>query len=211
METGDIVRINLQGVCRSKPMLNVFWYICQTLIDPPETEEVYEDLFDQFMVNVVTPLSICISSSSRFTGVDMENFTHSSEISERDISVLGGRGADQTMDYAAWSFTLNRTNKTTRKGGKRIGGIASEDLSYGFPVAPMLTILGAAATGIGEILPLPDGVTPYGTFRPIIMGRVKYTNPTTGKTYYVPDITRFQPVTSVTWAHVGHQESRQGY
>lgn len=211
MEVGDIIQVSLRGTIRSQPMLNVFWYICQSLVDPPEIEDLYNDFFTEFSQNVVDPCAAVISSSSSFVGVDFLNYTHQSEISENDISTVGLRNEDQTMDYAAWSFTLNRTNKTTRPGGKRIGGIASPDLSFGYPIPTMIPLLTAAAVGMEETLVLSDGVDEYAQFRPIIVGRMKYTNPETLKTYYIPDITRFQPVRSCTWSHVGHQDSRQIY
>jgi len=176
--TGDIVRVALEGVFGAVVFRNVFFY---QVTDPP-TSGYLTGLLTEFQSQVLTPYAGVLTSTWVFSELVATNlFTGDEIIDVTPTPAAGSRtlSGDPTASFIAAMIVLERQNSRVRNGRKFIPVPMESDTAGSAFVTGTVTLLTALAGGIDNAL-VPGGVD---TFTPCIVGRILYTT-NSGRTAY---------------------------
>jgi len=183
----DILQIKDKQTLFGKEMVNVYFY----QVINPATSLTYQQIGIKFDNEVLIPMSAMQVQDVLHVSLEIENLTNGLDFH----TTLTNRGGTVALDCSntssAYSFILNRTNKLTKSGGKRIGGVPDNayvnnelDVSYvGYAqtladaIAMDLEIFNSVPVKIGELSPVLVGTLPTGA----------------------RDLTRIQTIADVTW------------
>lgn len=170
--------LKLSGNLLGQSVINI-WHYTSVSGSP-----VASDLGGIFEVTVIPALMAIGSSDLTYTDLEVKNIASGTDYYVNSFSLKGTRNGVSSSPFNAWGFKLNPGNITVKAGGKRIGGVARDDMYDGDPVASMLSPLATAALWIGKAL-----VTTAGNFRPVLESIRCNKDPVTHKcngTYQAP-------------------------
>jgi len=204
LEDGDIVRVvvNAHATANGAPIINVFWYEVSELTGVISTPDDLKQAAGDAFITVVTPMSAIQPSAIVYDNAVLDNMTNLIDTATYipSIPVTGTNGTVAEPTGMALSFKLVRTNRTTRNGSKRVGGITSGYVS---------NTTGSSLVGLPAIVAIEDAFSePFDVvvgggnscvFNPVIVRRT-----TTGT-----PITVFQPVSACVYRGVGSQNTRK--
>jgi len=111
-------------------------------------------LAQEFINEVFPAIQSVVSDQVTFVGVEYLNYDDNSDFGI-DASIAGETGdrpGEPLPTFNAWGFQYNRETRDTRNGSKRFSPISELDQAYGSPTAPMLTVLQACASSLGQYI-----------------------------------------------------------
>ena len=109
------------------------------------------------------------------------------EVAYTDIAGnRGSRGGDYAPPFVAWSFRSTRVSREIRRGFKRFGLVAVTDIIDGAANPVIFGALNTVGTALGATIQ-DSGVVGAPFFRPMVVGRYKYTSPAGKDLYRLPE------------------------
>jgi len=194
MATNDIIRLTVRGQTANQEIVNVYHYKqvgAGTL--------VLEDLHDEFMDNVLSPLSVISSSSMlwlRFTYEQLQvGGIFLDLISETPSN--GAVAGDQLPPNVCYTFTFVRKVRGNRNGYKRFAGVPESWQNGGELSAGHATEIGNVASALGSDLTTAASVV----FRPGVLHKFHNGQPV--------DPPVFQEIATVAFTGIGTQNTRK--
>lgn len=128
LQNNDIVRftVNQSLSIVGAQIINVFHYRVFSLVGIVTTQAHYQQIIRDFMGTVVTTFAPLQSIQLDYTNTVFDNMTNLVDQATLvdDVDLHGSFNGPSEPAQVALSFKLLRTNRTTRHGSKRIGGIA---------------------------------------------------------------------------------------
>jgi len=127
LEDGDILRfvLNAHNTANGAPIINVFWYevaeLTGVISTPADLRAVALDVFG----TLYPPLIDIQAVGTVYDNIVMDNMTNLIDTASYapPTPVTGSIAGPAEVTQVALSFKLVRTNRLTRNGSKRIGGI----------------------------------------------------------------------------------------
>ena len=116
----DILQITDRQTLFGKPVVNVYFYE----IVNPASSLTYSQIMIKFDNEIILPMTAIQSTALVHVELEIENLTNGLDFAFQPVNRSGAVTDDISTPNMAFSFKLNRTNKITRSGGKRIGGVA---------------------------------------------------------------------------------------
>lgn len=201
VNVGDIIQFTDQQTLLNQQVLNVYDYRVVSA-DPDVTLEMISQGFELQVVNVVRELQ-CVALNH--TTIVTKNLTNGVDIWEEPVNALGIIATDQPLaSFYACGFRLVRSSALTRHGGKRIGGIAEEQVVGNSLTAPGLAIANMVAVAMGAEVSAEGTIADY-VLEPVIVGRIETGLPGAGGY----DLSKINPVSSAQFIRVTTQTTRR--
>lgn len=172
-QIGDVFQVTTKYKYDGQDMANTYFYQYALFIEPLGTtfSQVLAERFDELVMPVVGTI---FPTQAAFTSVDVKNLMFPDDAYELPIARTGlASWADRLPRHDTVGFTLTGENKSTRRGGKRLG-ILNESVVTNGTISLGSTIANLATISVRLALP----VTTYflfsqDTFRPCIVKRIK--------------------------------------
>jgi len=204
LEDGDIVRVvvNAHLAANSAPVINVFWFEVSELTGVISTSEDLEDAAADAFSTMMSPCQVYQSNQLVYDSAVLENMTNLIDyaIYTPASVVTGALTQESDPGGTALSFKLIRSNRLTRNGSKRIGGIGNNivDDTTGADLAiqPGIAAIEAAFSTPFDVVVGAGGSC---VFTPVIVRR-----PASG----LP-VTVHQKVNACVFRGIGSQVSRK--
>lgn len=128
LEDGDIIRITTKAhfIANNAPIFNVFWFQVSDLTGVISTAEDLTQACGDAFITLTNPMRDVQSNQVAYDNgvldnmtnlIDQATYTPASPIFGTQLTVAEPSGV-------ALSFKLVRSNRTTRNGSKRVGGVA---------------------------------------------------------------------------------------
>jgi len=191
-DTLDVVRIRDFQRMAGEDIVNVYHYSIL------EDGVLLSDVAQNFFLQVITPMRDIQSQLMDHISLEVEvvSGVFDSYLLPWGSVIPGNVAGEYLPPFVAWGFQLNRTNKLTRNGSKRIAGVAESQVSNGAAAAGAASFLATMATALGEDLE-EDAIA---IASPAIVR-------------YAPGgaVDTWQPVASVTYRRLTTQNTRKGY
>lgn len=201
---GDIVRftVNQSLTTTGAVIINVFHYQAAAITGTISTVAQYEAMITDFMASVMSHFAFFQSEDLSYVSTTLDNVTNLVDqttytaTSPTEGDFAGPSNSGQT----ALSFKLIRTNRSTRNGSKRLGGVADGQLDTAdgsnlVGSVPIGNITAALAATLPMVLPSAAGVD----LIPVIARKPALGLP----------VTVFNPIASAEYRGVGSQNSRK--
>lgn len=200
---GDILRLTSVSTYLGNAALNVWWYSVAPSMPVGYTDD---QITAAFVGQVLEPIAGIQVDDVIYNLLRIENLTQNTDPVEKSLTLTGTVTSEPEPGFMAYEVKLLRTTKVTRHGRKSFVGVTENAIVNGTlslsteQVEDMET---ACSTNI------VDGVIAGNpiVLLPIIVGRVKTT--VGGKTYYVPDLTKINPIKGAVVQRVSTQNSRK--
>lgn len=162
-----------------------------------------EDLLAAFKADLIPPLMLMLSLTMTFSTAEAYNL-----VDDTDFGVIlggegGGRPGDPLSSMIAMGFTLHRSSRNFRNGGKRFGRVSEDDYNGNVRSAAIATLQNNFAIALET--PLVGALANYS---PLIPKSVLVTNPSPppAEHYILSDL---NPVLAVDYRWLTTQNSRK--
>jgi len=205
VQTGDVLRMRFKQVLAgiTKPVYNVFYYRVGTMSDAVLLENMGTEFEDGCNEVFLAPIVAIQTNDIQWVSLEVDNLMDY-ETDYININFDTPFSGQVTEDYngsaVAWSYTLVRTNRTTRSGSKRFAAVPVSYAPNNVPAAAQATKFAAVAALIGDttFVQLPSS-EPVGLL------------PVIAKTPVAPATipTVFNYVSAAKFRGVGSQNSRK--
>jgi hypothetical protein len=204
LEDGDIIRLVVAShtTANAQPALNVFWYQVGELTGAIDTPDTLKATAGQMFVHLATNMAAVQSNALVYDSALLDNMTNLIDTAEYVplTAFTGSLAYVSNPTQLALSFKLVRTNRTTRNGSKRVGGIGLNMIgdTTGAALASDARVLSIqAAFNVPINIDVDDGNTCR--MHPVIVRR-----PATGS-----PVTIFQAVSDCIYRGAGSQNTRK--
>lgn len=193
MALGDIYSVSLRSSDGDgQEMRNVHFYRQSQLatgINPP-TQDLELAFVQNFLLNpgTITGYPGLVSATCDFVGTDIYNLFNPLELRNTTFltPIPGERGSDPAPSYVAWGFQTARVRRDIRRGHKRVSVPGETDLVGNLPIAGFSTALNAFSSFLGATILDTGNPSTSGVFVPVIVKRIKMTDPDGAITYRLP-------------------------
>lgn len=173
VETGDVFEVKVKYEYEGQQMANVFAYEYALLIDPLGTtySQVLAERFNDLMMPKIVTM---FPTQVVFKGIDVRDVVFPDDAYELELAVTGAAvWADRLPRHDTVGFTLNGANKSTRRGGKRLGlfnesVVTNGVVSFGSQIAHIIGMQVQMALPITTFF-----IFTQNTFLPVIIKRVR--------------------------------------
>lgn len=164
--TGDVFRITMCAELFGQDVCNVFHYIVAAWTGNVSLEDVIDD----FVTTVVTPVKAMQSSSLVYTMISIADAMSPEVYFEKPYTSAGGATSTPSLpSYAAVGFKLVRTDRTTRNGFKRFAGVIEGDVTANALTNPNLSGWTAIETALAADLTVSGSGGGAATLAPAIV------------------------------------------
>lgn len=122
--TGDLLQFVDKQVFLSQEILNVYYYRYFAVVGVGV--EAYEELADDWVDNILTPIRLIQSTILDHTTLEIRNLTNGLDVYEATVNLNGGVSSTEDTvrsSFEAASFKLQRGSLATRNGAKRFAGL----------------------------------------------------------------------------------------
>lgn len=187
---GDILLIGDHQVCLGKNFLNTYTYRA-TAVLPELTYNRVALRFEAAIIEVVDDVQSVDLLHER---ISIDNLSNGLDEYTLDIADVGVQPQPVNDLSTAISFTLRRSSKLTRNGGKRIGGLTDGTFNQNVMDVLFQAECDSIATNMASALFVTvTGIGTVGILEPVIVGRFP------DNSY---DLSRINDVAGVTY-HIG--------
>lgn len=188
MALGDLYQLTFKQRAFNIQLVNVFTYIQTNENTDPDMSSA-EALNFAFQEDVVPFIAGVQTSDVDYIGIEVINCFDEAELFST-TTVVPDDGSVTPTDvlplFMAWEFRTTRVRRDIRRGYKRFSGLDESMIFGGGPVAPYITgLLNLGVAMTANIQYVTEPLTP--TFRPVIVGRVKYTTEEGNEAYRLPE------------------------
>ncbi len=199
----DVLQVTNFHLFLGQLCLNVYHYQIEDLTAP---QILLSDIRDVLIADYVAQVLPSLSGGLVLFRVLTENLTNGTEFRDDPVNHSGLEGSDALPSSVAYAIKLNRSNKLTRSGAKRLVGVTEAAVSgnaVGLPlpnIASMEIFFGDAKIAINY-----DGLGNNVQITPVIVGRTL----SVGGSYEL-DLAKINPVlTAQVQALLSTQNSRK--
>lgn len=201
---GDIVRfvLNAHLSVTGAPVINAFWFQVSELTGDLSTPEDFRLVCQDVFLTITDVFRNVQSIHLLYDNLVMDNMTNGIDfgVYAPTVLVTGNVNIESDPGQTALSFKLQRTNRLTRNGSKRVGGIA----------ASLITDTdGSDLVGTANILAIQEMLAAPIDIAGIISGSCVLTPMIVRRTATGVAPTVFQPVFGAIFRGVGSQTTRK--
>jgi len=194
--SGDVIQVGVSGVYAGiTVMRNIYYY---RLEDAP-TADYLNGLLTEFQTQVLTPFAATQATNFVLSAVTALNIFGGDVFEDVTPTPAAGTrtpSANPSPSFLAGMVLLTRTNNRVRHGRKFIFAPSEEDITGNGFAGGFITLANTYAASLDNALDA-GGID---LFKPIILGRVKYTTPEGGEAYRLP---LSQDEMADNWSYVG--------
>lgn len=192
---GDIFRIKTCQELFSTELCNVFYYLVAVWTGNLTLTDV-ASVFTTDVVDVMRDIQVPELVHKTIT---VENVTNGIDFVEIGINDPGTSDSDPLPAFVTATFSLNRSNKSTRKGRKAVSGLHEGMITNGVIQAGQPGMQAVSDAFAADLLSVTGPGTDF-VLEPIIVGR---------NLDGTLDLTRYQNVASVSYPVASTQNSRK--
>lgn len=166
---GDIIRITMKGTYLTQQVVNVYFFLIDSITAPDVS---LFDVLDDFVTDFDDSVMGTLSSELTYSSVIVDNLTDGVSFDEYSFSIAGVQPGEPLASFYALGVKLSRSTKATRNGAKRYAGLP-ENLVDG----NQHSVAAGDITDIQSFLGTPrtyadyDGAGSTIVLRPVIVGR----------------------------------------
>lgn len=202
MNVADIYSITLQGAVASEQFRSVFFYRVQA-IDGPQTVTTTQLLANMaeahWSIAMLPAYQPVAGTNVSFETYRIFNLFDVTELYEGDanaeLPMSGAVVGEKLPPFAAFGFSQPSSIRGVRRGQKRLPGVAETQQADGVFTGGVFAQMQSVAEDLGLPIAVPVAAGLEATLFPVIVKRVKETDPETGKvTYRLPET-----VLEATW------------
>lgn len=186
MEVGDILQIVDNQTLFGQAVLNVYTYRVDINAADAYDELSVANLFNTEVIGDVIQMQ---TSALEHTTIQVNNLTQPLRFATTTSGEVGVLDGDTDDSFTAVGFRLDRSNKLTRNGQKRIAGVPQAYVAGNTFTAPYLSVANSVASKLKICLVIEVSGVEVLRFCPVITGK------NTDGSY---DLTRVQDVANVT-------------
>lgn len=185
----DAWYVTARGNSAIVPLVTTFTYEC---VEPfNATSEAAEELLNSIFLHIfqngtVNDLGGDHFAQSRFyTELEAYNLSNPTAFTTRAINVGGSGLGEAAATSLAYGLYTNRARRDIKRGFKRLPGVLEDALNGNTLGAATVTALTALGVKMAETI--NDGEVGALNFKPVVIGRVKYTASGGGQAYRLPE------------------------
>lgn len=207
---GDVFEVTMEFASSFyRPMDCVFFYQDTSV---PGNLGTAQSLAEAFQDGIPIPWSMVASADVQYITTRVRNLFDPLDIGEVFDIVPGDIVSETSVAFVAYAYRTNRVRTDIRRGQKRFPGVPEGWVQHGVIEGDHTVDLDALAAAISTTL--QDIADSNVLYTPIIVGRILFTNPTTGKEQYRLPVSQSEMAANFyaanTWLFhkITHQSSR---